>query len=218
MKPSSDPWLERLLAFWLLVWGLFGWLPLIRSVFDGETYEWGTTWFGLQVGGAGVTASLALLAVKVVAVVATLYCLLRRSGPWNWALPLLWTALLTADGLYGIVANPEGFWFHGDTLGIHLNLGYVIPGFNALFFLVALLHGWRSRSATPERLPLDIVNLRWLTGLLVLLPIQFALLRSGTPHGITDQVGVLLTIAQWFLLGAALRRTSGARIAAHAMA
>jgi hypothetical protein len=30
-----------------------------------------------------------------------------------------------------------------------------------------------------------------------LLPIQFVLLRFGEPHGTTDQIGVILTIAQW---------------------
>jgi hypothetical protein len=35
---------------------------------------------------------------------------------------------------------------------------------------------------------------------------QLVLLRVGEPHGTTDQIGVLITIAQWFLLSIALRR------------
>lgn len=200
-----DIWLERLLAFWLLVWGLFAWLPLVRSIFDGDTYEWGTTWFGTQIGGAGLTASLALLAVKTILVAATLWVLLRRVTPWNVALPLLWTGLLLADGIHGMVANPDGFWFHGDTLNIHLNLGYLIPAFNAVFFIVAAVHSLRKRSSA-ESLPLTETNVRWLVVLAALLPVQFVLLRFGAPHATTDEIGVLLTIAQWFLLGAALRR------------
>ena len=33
---------------------------------------------------------------------------------------------------------------------------------------------------------------------------QLVLLRVGEPHGTTDQIGVLVTIAQWFLLSIAL--------------
>jgi hypothetical protein len=36
-----------------------------------------------------------------------------------------------------------------------------------------------------------------------LLPVQFALLRFGEPHGTTDQIGVLLTIARWVILNMA---------------
>lgn len=40
--------------------------------------------------------------------------------------------------------------------------------------------------------------------LAALLPMQLVLLRVGEPHGTTDQIGVLITIAQWFLLSVAL--------------
>jgi len=40
--------------------------------------------------------------------------------------------------------------------------------------------------------------------LAALLPLQLVLLRVGEPHGTPDQIGVLITIAQWFLLSIAL--------------
>ncbi len=51
-------------------------------------------------------------------------------------------------------------------------------------------------------------NTIWLGGLLALLPVQFVLLRFGSPSGTTDVVGVLITIMQWMLLTAALRPRS----------
>lgn len=41
--------------------------------------------------------------------------------------------------------------------------------------------------------------------LVCLLPIQFVLLRLGPPDGLADQVGVVNTMAQWLLLGTALK-------------
>ena len=47
-------------------------------------------------------------------------------------------------------------------------------------------------------------NKKLLAAFFLLLPIQFVLLRFGEPHGTTDAIGVLLTIAQCPLLAAAL--------------
>ncbi|MFN2441131.1 MAG: hypothetical protein ABR517_00445 [Thermoanaerobaculia bacterium] len=70
---------------------------------------------------------------------------------------------------------------------------------------MAAVHSLRFRSSAGS-LPLTETNVRWLVVLAALLPVQFVLLRFGAPHATTDEIGVLLTIAQWFLLGAALRR------------
>jgi len=40
--------------------------------------------------------------------------------------------------------------------------------------------------------------------LAALLPMQLVLLRVGEQHGTTDQIGALVTIAQWFRLSSAL--------------
>ncbi|GAB4526604.1 MAG: hypothetical protein Kow00133_15470 [Amphiplicatus sp.] len=39
---------------------------------------------------------------------------------------------------------------------------------------------------------------------LAILPVQFALLRFGEPHARTDEIGVILTIAQWLAIVFAL--------------
>jgi hypothetical protein len=199
--------LERLLTFWLLVWGLFGWLPLVRAFFDGASYQWGTTWFGTTISGAGVTTAIVLPAIKTIVALFAIYAVQRRVRPWNWVIPLGLTSLLVADGIHGYLTDPDAFWFHGDTLGVHINLGIAIPVFNAAFLIVAALHSVRQHRAAGGSIPLSTTNRRWLVTLALLLPVQFVLLRFGTPHGTTDQIGVVITILQWLLVGAALRRT-----------
>ena len=49
--------------------------------------------------------------------------------------------------------------------------------------------------------------------LIAALPLQLVLLRFGEPNGRLDQVGVLLTIAQWMLVGFALKPRAGATVA-----
>lgn len=56
-----------------------------------------------------------------------------------------------------------------------------------------------------EALAWTRTNKGWGWTLISLLPIQFVLLRFGQPHGTTDQIGVVLTILQWLMVGAALR-------------
>jgi hypothetical protein len=46
--------------------------------------------------------------------------------------------------------------------------------------------------------------MRWTLALASLLPMQLVLLRIGEPHGTADEIGVLITMAQWFLLSIAL--------------
>jgi hypothetical protein len=45
------------------------------------------------------------------------------------------------------------------------------------------------------------LNRPWLSALALTLPIQFVLLRFGAPGSTLDQLGVLLTIVQWLLIG-----------------
>jgi len=92
-------------------------------------------------------------------------------------------------------------------LGIDISLTWVGLLLFGIPAALACLWSWRdlrSRRRAPVP-PWERRNTRWLAGLLLLLPLQLALLRLGPAHGTLDQIGVLLTIAQWLLLGRALR-------------
>jgi hypothetical protein len=118
-----------------------------------------------------------------------------------------WHLLLAAVVLRAARSDPEGFRFRGDSLGIDVSLAWIGP---LLFGLPAALAAWwawrdlRSGTSTPVA-PWTPQNTRWLVGLLLLLPVQFGLLRFGAPGSGADVAGVLLTILQWLLIGRALR-------------
>lgn len=48
------------------------------------------------------------------------------------------------------------------------------------------------------------MNRPLLTLVFAMLPAQFVLLRFGEPHGLTDQIGVVLTLIQWWILYASI--------------
>ena len=65
---------------------------------------------------------------------------------FRWLL-VAWSAVLTADVIHGAISNPDGFEFHGDTLGIHLNLGVPVVAVVVGFSLLAVY--WAYRGQVP---------------------------------------------------------------------
>ncbi len=51
-----DTWkpdrLLKLLLGWTTLTFLLSWLPMIRALFDGATYQWGFALFGIPLSGA----------------------------------------------------------------------------------------------------------------------------------------------------------------------
>ncbi len=196
----------RILIFWITYLFVFSWLPLVRIVMDGDTYQWGTTHFGYLFHANTLSADALLLVLKS-AMLAWMLCLgLRGAGALFRGFILIWNMVMTADVIYQVISNPGGFEFHGDTLGIHLNLGLsVIAVVAGMTLLTVYWIGWLSQSrAAPSPPAWAPRNRTLLTVFFLLLPIQFVLLRFGEPHGTTDAIGVFLTIAQCPLLATAL--------------
>ena len=207
--------LRRMVVGWILFVGLFSWLPLVRSVFDGDSYQWGTTFFGIALSGSGLSGDTWVLVLKSALAVFVLYALLRRWRPLAAVLATAWTAVLLGDNLQSYLLDPEGLVFHGDTLGVRINLTLIAPIVSGAM-LVLCLFFWRQSVELGAQAPhaLQPVNLKRLALLAALLPIQFCLLRFGVPHGLTDQVGVVLTMLQWFAAGWALALPSDERLPA----
>jgi hypothetical protein len=108
--------------------------------------------------------------------------------------------------------QPDDFRLQGDTMGINISLALVGPALFGAGAALATYVGVRTfrGELAARREAWTPANTRWLTALLALLPIQFALLRIGTAGSTADQIGVLLTIGQWLLFDRALRPRSGA--------
>jgi len=159
----------------------------------------------------GVQAGAWLLVFKSGLLGTLIYGALRGANArFRWLL-VAWSAVLTADVIHGAISNPDGFEFHGDTLGIHLNLGVPVVAVVVGFSLLAVYWAYREPKRSPGHRspPWAPRNKRLLTLFFLLLPIQFLLLRFGEPHGTTDAIGVLLTMAQCVLLPFALYPWSG---------
>ena len=199
--------LLRAILGWTAVTLLLVWLPLVRGVMDGVSYVWAKSYWGLAVGGSGVGGYYWLLLVEGLVGLSILW-LGWRGGqpPVRWLL-LIWHGVLGTNSIYESIRNPEQYRFRGDTLGIDVSLAWVGPLFFGGFFLLCLLWAIRDRRSVQERsLPSwSRTNTSWLAALLFVIPVQFVLLRFGDEHGLTDQIGVVVTIAQCLLLGRIFR-------------
>lgn len=201
MSWRPDPILRALLG-WTALSTIIFWLPFVRGLFDGATYEWGLA----GMGGTGISGDYWMPVLGVAFAIAIRYFGWRGARMPFHALLLLWLVPLGAGATWLTLTQPEDFRFQGDTLGVDVSLAWAGPvifgGFALLgiFWVIRDLRSGRKREAPPW----TPTNQRMLIALVALLPVQLVLLRFGAPHGTTDQIGVILTMLQWFLLGAAL--------------
>ena len=191
------------------------WLPFIRGVMDGPSYQWGQSLFGINFGGRGVGGEYWLLVLEAI-VAVPLICLGWRGArpPFHWLL-LLWVVPSVFNAFYNAIKFPEDYRFKGDTLGVDVNLVWVAPLFWSVLALLSIV--WVvsdfKRRRVHETIAWTRKNSILLAIVLLLLPVQFALLRFGEQHGTNDQIGVVLTMGQWLLLNLAFvsRRTKDTR-------
>ena len=206
MAPRPPTLLHGVLMGWLTITFVLAWLPLVRSLMDGVTYEWGTRYFGVPFSGAGLMGDFWLLVGLTALGLWLLYRGWRDpSGPFS-AVLLAWLGFVAADSIHLVVTAPERYRFEGATLGVNVALATVAPLLHVGFFGLALWWVPRKRaSAEPGTRPAWTGTNSALLGLVVLLfPVQFLLLRSGQGQEAKDVIGVLLTVCQWLLISAAL--------------
>jgi hypothetical protein len=211
----SETWrpslLLRILLWWTSIIFVTAWLPLIRCVFDGPTYEWGTSYFGYSFSGAGLAGDLWLPIAKTSLGLAILALGWRGARAAFGYLLVGWQAFGLADALHLALTRPDAFRFRGDTLGIDISLSWLAPALYALALVLAVTWLVRERdNGTAAPVEWTSLNYRGLAALGAFLPVQFVLLRYGPVHGLTDQIGVVLTILQWFLIPVAIQRPSSA--------
>ena len=198
--------LLKAILIWTMITMVIVWLPLIRGLMDGDGYEWGNSFWGIQVGGQGVHGQYWLLLLQAIIGIAVLYFGWRGARqPFHWLL-LLWHIPLGAQAIYDAISSPEDYRFRGDTLGVDVSLAWVGPLFFGGFALLSVL--WVIRDFRRER---DTAAPEWKRANYVLLliavsllPMQFLLLRFGEQHGPGDQAGVILTMGQWVLINLGL--------------
>lgn len=203
--------LLRTLLSWTAVTFLPVWLPLIRGPMDGPSYAWALIPDLLDGRGAGGEYwAVVILAAFALTLLALGWRGARR--PFHWLL-LLWHLSLGAGAVAVTLQSGDQLRLRGDTMGVDIPLG---PAIALLFGGFALLAIWwvvrdlrRSVHLTPPSWTAANRNLLILA--LALLPVQLLLLRFGASQSLSDQAGVILTMAQWVLINLALVPRAPAR-------
>jgi hypothetical protein len=212
--------LLRAILIWTAVTLIIVWLPFVRGLMDGDSYQWGNEFFGKQFGGRGVHGDYWLLVIEAAFGIILLYLGWRGARPpFHWLL-LFWQILMAAQACYNSFTSPEDYRFKGDTLGVDVSLAWVGPVLFGGFALLSILWVLRDLRTQPDKVmpKWNRANSVLLWIVLGLLPIQFVLLRFGEQHGTRDQLGVLLTMTQWILISCALFPWSGSERAAEVSA
>jgi len=198
--------LLKAILIWTMLTLIIIWLPLVRGLMDGDSYQWGNSFFRWQLGGRGLHGDYWFLVLEASFGLILLYLGWRGARqPFHWLL-LLWHIPLGLQAIYNSVTFPEEYRFKGDTLGVDVSLAWVGPLFFGGFAVLSVLWVLRDLKNRREKaLPAwTVVNRVLLLIAVAFVPIQFVLLRFGEQHGPGDQAGVLLTMLQWLLINLAL--------------
>ncbi|WP_296701391.1 ubiquinol cytochrome C oxidoreductase [Algoriphagus sp.] len=174
------------------------WLPFVRSIFDGSSYVWGTQYFGFTIKGAGITPSFIFIIAQLALYAAVIIGLYRmRNRIMYGALLSIWWINVFGNLIFDILKNGDSM-FHGDTLNVHVSITAIILPLAAVALLLIV---------QVLRTEKESISISWtkknralLKFFFAMLPLLFLLLFSGEPHGITDQLGVFIAIAQCFYI------------------
>ena len=189
------------------------WLPLMRGLIDGPSYQWGGTLFGRSFSGSGVAGDYPWLIAQAAIAISVAYLGWRKPGRVAGGVALAWAGLWLADAAYALTTGQEVI-FHGDTLGVAVSVtGVSVAYFGVLSALAVIwIAGGRDMRA-PRWTPM---NAGLLAAALLILAPQHMLLPYAVGREAAEVWGVLLTMAQWLLLALSLAPWSGHRHAAYA--
>lgn len=188
----------NLLSVFISITFMIVWLPFIRSLFDGTSYVWGIQYFGFLITGAGLSLSFLFLIVQLALYAAVIIGLYRMENRTQYGVLLfIWWVNVFGNFIFDIVKNGDSM-FHGDTLNVHVSITAIILPLAALaVFLIIMVLRTEKESVSISWVK---KNTTLLNIFLAMLPVLFILFFSGEPHGITDQIGVIIAIAQCFYI------------------
>ena len=144
----SDRLLQGLLL-WTALTTLIFWLPSIRGLFDGASYEWGA--FGFR--GRGIAGDYWFVATGSLAAIALQFLAWRGPRAAFYVMFGGWHLYLAVATALAAIADPASLHFTGDTLGVDVSLAVAAPTFMGiaaalvLFWIVRDARGGISRPA-----------------------------------------------------------------------
>lgn len=176
------------------------WLPLLRCLFDGSTYRWGQSFYGLSVHSQGIQPGLFFLVLSLGFFGALFYSFYWVENRRVFhGLLIGWWLYSFGSLLFEFAANGD-VMFHGDTLDVHVSLAAIVTPI-AILCLGLIIWAIRKDQSLPAgKVNWNPRNRRAALIILAPLPIQILLLATGEPHGLTDEIGVILTIIQAILI------------------
>lgn len=202
---TQKTWDQRLfgiLWFWISIRTLIPWLVFFRLTFEGDSYRWGTTYFGRSFHSSGFARADFLLIYLLLAIGIIILYQLRQYN-FRVAAPILvaFLGVLGADALFDLVGG-EPIIFQGDTLGINIDVSLLFFAlqFGMLGLAVAWWVGVRDGAIHRNSAPMSKLRKNLARLCAGIAPLQIVLLMSGEPHGTSDQFGVIMTLVQGVLL------------------
>ncbi len=176
------------------------WLPLLRCTFDGASYSWGQSFYGLSVASSGIQIGLLFLVISLIFYLALFYAFYwMENRKVFYALLAGWWLLGFGNLLFELLVNGD-IMFHGDTLDVHVSLAAVITPIALLALVLLILVIRKDKTLSPTETPWGKSNRLAAWIILSPLPIQALLFATGEPHGTTDEIAVVITILQSLLL------------------
>ena len=192
--------LRSALLIWSAVIFLPAWLITIRGRFDGESYGWEVS---SRIRGRGTGGYYPIAPVTAAYGLMLLALGWRGSGRPFHLMLAAWHGPLSVAATVASRRNREALRVQGDTLGIDFSLADVAPALlgGVAMGTAALAALEQNSEAQPRRRK---PNRRLLALAAAIVPAQFLLLRAGEQNGLTDKLGVLLTIVQWIVISLGL--------------
>jgi hypothetical protein len=194
--------LRNLALYFVAFTFITAWLPLVRSILDGASYQWGADYFSHRLGGAGLGGDFWFLIAQGAGALAMLYLGFRRPGLLSYALLIAWLAFNFANVAHAYIYEDGGIIFHGDTLGVVFNVTIVAMILYGGGLLVALAAAFKEHAIgqRPPRFAWANANTVVLSAAIILTPAQYTLLADASGQELADQIGVILIMVQWALI------------------
>lgn len=184
-------------------------LPLQRCLLDGESYSWGMNYFGMSFFSKGVQPDYFILIPFLLLYVLYFYAFYWVKNRILFYIMLVWYWIHNFGNLLFDILKNGDTEFHGDTLDIHISLSAIVIPLSVVFLIWIVAVILKDKKLAVVQIPWSRKNKIKAILILGILPIQALLYATGEPHGLTDEIGVILTILQSFLFGIIFIPTKG---------
>lgn len=176
------------------------WLPLLRCLMDGASYQWGMDFYGRQFSSAGLSADYLFLVVQLAFFAGLFYSFFWvKNRTIFYAMLGLWFLNTLGNLLFGLLKEGDAM-FHGDTLNVHISVSSIVITLSVIALACIAWVISRDRKQEETAIPWGRRNRMWAIIVLAPLPLQWIMFATGEPHGTTDEIAVLIAIAQAFLI------------------